>query len=128
MNVSTIVSLLLAAALLWMILKQFAPAKGCLELLDQEFAQKMMSSPNRYLIDVREPHEFQGGHIYGAVNIPLSRLGDKWSAIPKDKELFLYCQSGMRSKRAASILVKKGLGPVSHLRGGFSSWTGKRSK
>lgn len=88
----------------------------------------MVSTTKGYLIDVRESHEFQGGHISGAVNIPLSRLGENWSSIPKDKELFIYCQSGMRSKKAATILMRKGLGPVSHLRGGFSSWTGKRSK
>lgn len=128
MSVSTVIPLLLAAALLWIIIKQVAPAKGLLELPDREFAQTVMSAKKGYLIDVREPHEFQGGHITGAVNIPLSRLGEKWSSIPRDKELFLYCQSGMRSKRAAAILMRKGLGPVSHLRGGFSSWTGKRSQ
>ena len=74
---------------------------------------------------VREAHEFQGGHIKGAVNIPLSRLPKRTGEIPQDKELLLYCQSGMRSKRAAGVLRKHGFKKAAHLRGGISAYSGR---
>ncbi|MCM3716666.1 rhodanese-like domain-containing protein [Alkalihalobacillus oceani] len=64
---------------------------------------------------MRETHEFYSGHIHGAVNIPLSRLKQRLKELPKDKELILYCQSGMRNKQAARILQKKNYTDVSHL-------------
>lgn len=49
------------------------------------------------LIDVREAHKFQNGHIKGARNIPLSKLGEH--VLAKNKKYLLICQSGMRSKK-----------------------------
>jgi rhodanese-related sulfurtransferase len=77
------------------------------------------------LIDVREPNEFEGGHILGARNIPLSQLKNRLREIRPDKPVYLYCQSGMRSGRAASMLHRKGYKELSHLHGGFKKWTGK---
>ena len=61
-------------------------------------------SENRaMLIDVREPGEFKQGHIPGARNIPLAKIENAKSAIhDKDMPLYVYCQSGSRSSRAAS--------------------------
>ena len=58
------------------------------------------------LVDVREADEFATGHIPGAVNAPLSTIGN--TTLPKDAPLFLYCLRGSRSKRAAGILKKMG--------------------
>lgn len=62
-------------------------------------------------IDVREPSEFAGGHVNGAINIPPAELmagAKKLENIPKDTELVLYCVSGSRSN--VSINILKGLG------------------
>ncbi|AND41404.1 MULTISPECIES: rhodanese-like domain-containing protein [Bacillales] len=77
------------------------------------------------LIDVREPNEFENGHILGARNIPLSQMKMRMKELRPDKPVYLYCQSGMRSARAAQFLHRKGYKDLSHLQGGFKKWTGK---
>lgn len=77
------------------------------------------------LIDVREPNEYEGGHILGARNIPMSQLKTRMNEIRPDKPVYLYCQSGLRSGRAAQTLYKKGYKQLYHLDGGFKKWTGK---
>ncbi|WP_371862545.1 rhodanese-like domain-containing protein [Mesobacillus foraminis] len=77
------------------------------------------------LIDVREPNEFAGGHILGARNIPVSQLRMRMKEIRPDKPVYLYCQSGTRSGRAAQMLHRKGYKDLSHLQSGFKKWSGK---
>ncbi|TMN20792.1 rhodanese-like domain-containing protein [Lentibacillus cibarius] len=77
------------------------------------------------LIDVREPNEFKKGHILGARNIPLTQLKQRLVELRKDKPVYLYCQSGSRSARAAQLLHKKGYEDLNQLKGGFKKWTGK---
>ncbi|NSL50365.1 rhodanese-like domain-containing protein [Calidifontibacillus erzurumensis] len=80
------------------------------------------------LIDVREPNEYEAGHILGARNIPLTQLHARKAEIRKDMPVYLYCQSGYRSARAAAILKRMGCKDISHLKGGFKQWTGKIKK
>ncbi len=77
------------------------------------------------LIDVREPNEFDNGHILGSRNIPMTQMKMRLQEIRPDKPVYLYCQSGMRSGRAALLLYKKGYKDLYHLQGGFKKWTGK---
>lgn len=77
------------------------------------------------LIDVREPNEYEAGHVLGARNIPLSQLKMRKSEIRPDKPVYLYCQNGMRSGRAAQFLSRKGYKDLTQLEGGFKKWTGK---
>nr|WP_176481903.1 rhodanese-like domain-containing protein [Paucisalibacillus globulus] len=77
------------------------------------------------LIDVREPQEFKNGHILGARNIPVTQMKQRLIEIRPDKPVYLYCQSGARSQRAAQMLHKKGYKDISQLKGGFKKWTGK---
>ena len=73
------------------------------------------------IIDVRTPGEYRSGHIPGAKNVPLNRIEGYTGN--KDEKVYVICQSGMRSKRAASILKKKGYYVV-NIRGGMSQWNG----
>ncbi|OZU89988.1 rhodanese-like domain-containing protein [Virgibacillus indicus] len=77
------------------------------------------------LIDVREPQEFDKGHILGARNIPVTQMKQRLIEMRKDKPVYLYCQSGSRSARAAQLLHKKGYEDINQLKGGFKKWTGK---
>lgn len=77
------------------------------------------------LIDVREPNEYEAGHILGARNIPLSQMKMRMKEIRPDKPVYLYCQSGLRSGRAAQFLYRRGYRELSHLQGGFKKWNGK---
>ncbi|UFT97751.1 rhodanese-like domain-containing protein [Radiobacillus kanasensis] len=80
------------------------------------------------LIDVREPKEFDAGHILGARNIPMSQLSQRMPEVRKDQPVYLYCQSGARSARAAFMLHKKGYRDLYQLQNGFKKWNGKIKK
>ncbi|MFD0048414.1 rhodanese-like domain-containing protein [Actinomycetes bacterium NPDC127524] len=77
------------------------------------------------LIDVRETSEYDNGHILGARNIPLTQMKPRLKELRPDKPVYLYCQSGLRSARAAQLLHKKGYKELYHLKGGFKQWSGK---
>ncbi|MFC7370427.1 rhodanese-like domain-containing protein [Fictibacillus iocasae] len=80
------------------------------------------------LIDVREPDEYKNGHILGARNIPLSQMRQRISEVRNDQPVYLYCESGFRSARAAQFLRKKKYSGLHQLQGGFKKWTGKVKK
>ncbi|WP_101844267.1 rhodanese-like domain-containing protein [Halobacillus sp. Marseille-P3879] len=102
---------------------RFMKARKILTTLsEEEFRQGYRKAQ---LIDVREPKEFDGGHILGARNIPLSQMRNRLIEIRKDKPVYLYCQSGARSTRAALMLNKKGYKDLNQLQGGFKKWNGK---
>ena len=61
------------------------------------------------LIDVREPNEFENGHILGARNIPMSQMKMRLQEIRPDKPVYLYCQSGNRSAVPHNCYTKKAI-------------------
>lgn len=67
---------------------------------------------NRIIIDVREPYEYQTGHVDGAINIPpavlLGGMPEDLKDVPKDTELVLYCMTGARSRASIHILGQYG--------------------
>lgn len=128
MDSTMIFNILLYVLLGWFIYSRFAPIKGLKNLPESEFAAQLGKNPKKILIDVREPHEFKSGYIPGAANIPLSQLKSRAGEIPKDRDVFLYCRSGMRSKQAAKILAKAGHRNLSHLQGGMMAWRGQTKK
>ena len=74
------------------------------------------------LLDVRTREEFSGGHITGAVNIPVQELDGRIGEIEsKDRPVVVYCRSGLRSGRAASMLVRGGYHSVHDL-GAMGRW------
>lgn len=81
------------------------------------------------LLDVRTPSEYSSKHIKGAKNIPVSNIKTVAEATFKDKDDFIvvYCQSGSRSKQAASALIKMGYTEVYDL-GSINNWPYKKTK
>ena len=77
------------------------------------------------LIDVREPKEFEAGHILGARNIPYSQFRQRYKEIRPDKPVYLYDQNTGKSSRSALFLKKKDYTQLYQLQGGFRTWTGK---
>jgi len=96
--------------------------KAVTTLTQEEFIEGYRKAQ---LIDVREPKEFDGGHILGARNVPTSQLRQRYKEIRPDKPVYLYCQNAGRSARAAMLLKKKGYDQVYQLQGGYKNWTGK---
>ena len=72
------------------------------------------------LIDVREPAEFAGGHVPGAVNRPLSSFDP--ADLPRDKPVVLMCQAGGRSAKALAKAHAAGRADVVHYPGGMTGW------
>lgn len=89
-----------------------------------EFKNKL--SENIDIIDVREHSEYSGGHIPGAVNMPLSNISYSYETLDKDKTYYIVCYSGARSERAALFLSYKGFEVVS-VEGGMANWDGELS-
>lgn len=85
----------------------------------QELQEKLTERP--LVLDVREATEYQNGHISTAKNIPLRKVSTYKGN--QTNELFIICQSGMRSKQAVKILRKKGFNAV-NVRGGMNQWRG----
>lgn len=105
---------------------QFGPVKGLRTLNAKQFGDEMSANKQALVIDVREVHEFKNGAIRGAMNVPLSVLHTRLADLPNDRQVLLYCQSGMRSKRAAKMFLKQGFKSVSHLSGGIMAWNAQR--
>jgi CoA-disulfide reductase len=74
------------------------------------------------LIDVRADMEYKLGTIEGAINIPLDEMRDRLSEIPKDKEIYIFCQVGLRGYLACRILMQKGYANVKNLSGGYKTY------
>jgi hydroxyacylglutathione hydrolase len=75
------------------------------------------------LLDVREPDEYLHGHVPGALNLPQADIASRLSDIPRDKPLFVICQAGYRSRRAAQFLWQSGFDNVSSVTGGSLAWS-----
>ena len=81
--------------------------------------------PQAILLDVRTPEEYGGGHVPGSKNLPLQQI-EKITSIAekKDTPLFVYCQSGARSRQAVSLLQRMGYVNVNNI-GGMSAYQGE---
>jgi rhodanese-related sulfurtransferase len=76
-----------------------------------------------YLLDVRETDEFEKAKIDGAQLIPLGRLPQCVSDLPKDTHIVVHCHHGGRSMRATAWLRQNGFVNVSNLAGGIDAWS-----
>jgi rhodanese-related sulfurtransferase len=117
--------ILLAAIIAYSAFTFFYQRKIMKHLSEEEFRAGYRKAQ---LIDVREPNEFEGGHILGARNIPLSQLRQRHKEIRTDQPVYFYCQNTVRSGRAAQMLKRKGYNNLHCLKGGFKGWTGKVKK
>lgn len=84
-------------------------------------ARKLVAAGAR-LLDVRSPEEYAGGHLPGAVNLPVQELDRRMAEVgPRDGEVVLYCRSGTRSARATELLRRHGFSKVHNL-GPMTAW------
>lgn len=75
------------------------------------------------ILDVRQPKEYEAGHIPGAVLVPLPELTDHMPRIDRGKPVLVYCASGSRSRMAAQLLSGQGFKDIINVSGGFNAWT-----
>ena len=75
------------------------------------------------ILDVRQPIEYEAGHIPGAALAPLPELTDRLHRIDRTKPVMVYCASGSRSRMAAQLLSGQGFSEIFNVSGGFNAWT-----
>jgi rhodanese-related sulfurtransferase len=87
-------------------------------------ATMMINKEDALVLDVREPAEFNAGHILNARNIPLAELEKRVGELSKwkDKPIVIACATGNRSSSALGVLKKQGYERAVNLAGGFAAW------
>lgn len=94
------------------------PAKGVRTISTAQL-KNILNEKDKVFVDVRTPAEYKGRNIPQFKNIP---LGSSFDKLPKDKEIVVICQSGMRSSQACKQLKKRGFERVTNVRGGMSAY------
>ena len=92
--------------------------------ITQEAAKEMMDTQEVVILDVREQHEYDSGHIPGAVLLPVGTIAEDTAAAAiddLDTVVLVYCRSGNRSKTASQALADLGYSNVYEF-GGINDW------
>jgi sulfur-carrier protein adenylyltransferase/sulfurtransferase len=88
----------------------------------EELKRRLDAGDNIFLLDVREPHEYQiaslGGHL-----IPLNDLPKRVAELDANREIVVHCKMGGRSAKAVDFLRQSGFGNVHNLAGGITAWS-----
>ena len=99
-----------------------AVKNGVPQLSVKEFKQRIDAGENLFLLDVREPYEYQIAQIGGTL-IPQNDVPQRLAEIPRDREIVVQCRSGARSQRIAEFLKQSGYSKVVNLAGGILAWS-----
>ena len=94
---------------------------GVVEMQVEELKRRLDAGEDLFVLDVREPHEYQicniGGHL-----IPLGDLPKRVSELDSSREIVAHCRSGVRSAKAVNFLQQAGFKKVHNLAGGILAW------
>ena len=97
------------------------------ESVSGEDAQTLLADTAVQVVDVRQPAEYEEGHIAGAKLIPLGSLLDRTSELDTEKPVLVYCAIGGRSRVAAQLLSAHKFSKVYNMTGGYKMWDGWKS-
>lgn len=75
-----------------------------------------------FILDVRQPEEWNEYHVPGSTLIPLNELASRVDELPRDQEIVVVCRSGNRSAQGRDILIDAGFTQVTSLAGGLLEW------
>lgn len=90
--------------------------------IDVETANALLDNPAVFMLDVREPDEYDAGHIPGITLIPTGEIADRLSEIPTDQTVIVTCRSGNRSAQVTDFLRDMGYTSVHNMEGGILAW------
>ena len=99
-----------------------APASTVPEITPRELKARLDRGDNLFILDVREPHEYQICNIGGYL-IPLGDLSKRVSELDSSREIVAHCRSGKRSAEASEFLRQAGFRKVLNLKGGILAWS-----
>jgi len=74
------------------------------------------------LVDVREPWEFEKGHITGSISVPMADVVDRLSGADRAQAIVCICHHGSRSHQVAQFIAAQGVRNVFNLTGGVDAW------
>ena len=92
------------------------------EMTPRELKARLDRGEDIYILDVREPHEYQICHIGGHL-IPLGELSRRVHELDSSREIVAHCRSGKRSAEASEFLRKAGFRKLWNLKGGILAWS-----
>ena len=72
-------------------------------------------------LDVREPYEYESGHVEGSLHIPIGEIAARWEEVPDGRDVVVVCQVGQRSGLVAEFLRQHGR-TAHNLEGGLAAW------
>jgi len=95
---------------------------GVPEVTVEQLKAKMDRGDDFFLLDVREPNEYQICRIAGSTLIPLGELARRTGELDRSREMVVHCKMGGRSAKAVSLLQERGFTRVSNLKDGILAW------
>jgi adenylyltransferase/sulfurtransferase len=95
------------------------------EITPVDLKKKLDAGEEPFILDVREPNEYQINRIAGSTLIPLGELPRRYQELPRDREIVTQCKMGGRSAKAQDFLKSVGFMNVKNLRGGILEWIDK---
>lgn len=98
------------------------PAAVLANVTPAELARRLEAAPDLLVLDVREPSEWDEGHIRGARHIPMRQIGERASELPRDRPIAVVCRGGPRSSLVASLLLARGFRDLLNVWGGMGGW------
>jgi sulfur-carrier protein adenylyltransferase/sulfurtransferase len=105
------------------IIPQVAGATTSYEITPIEVAAWLRRDDPPFLLDVREPNEWEIGHLPDAVRISVNELPNRMNELDQAREMVVYCRSGARSGRAVDLLRGAGFRKVKNMTGGILRWS-----
>ena len=94
-----------------------------LELISvQDLRDAVARGEKMQLVDVRTPREWAGGHVEGAINIPVGEISARAGELRRDVGVATICEGGYRSMIAASLLAREGITHLANVSGGMAAY------
>jgi adenylyltransferase/sulfurtransferase len=101
------------------------PAPAVNEISPEQLKKRIDAGEAVYVLDVRNPNEYQICRIPGSTLLPLPDLPLRFADVPRDREVVVHCKSGMRSAKAIQFLKEQGYTRLVNLTGGILGWAEK---
>jgi adenylyltransferase/sulfurtransferase len=102
-----------------------ASTSSSLETTVEELKRRLDRQEKVFILDVRNPEEYQICRIPSSTLIPLPELPQRFQELDRDREIIVHCKSGMRSLKAQHFLREKGFDKIINLKGGILAWADK---
>jgi adenylyltransferase/sulfurtransferase len=99
-----------------------AAADGAGEITVEELKRRIDQGEDLFILDVRNPEEFQICRIPGSTLLPLPELPQRFRELDQGREMVVHCKSGMRSAKAIQFLRQQGFRRLTNLKGGILAW------